>query len=813
MDSTPSFFQRLATAARSVFVPGFAGGQDAGDVAVIPQGSTPPQRGLAQLIGGYATMPWLRAVAERIGRSVAACEWELYFPQTERGRRELRSLRRDATRTERRSWVRRLASSGELRQITEHPFLSTWAQPNAVLNGFNSRLLTTLYLDLGGDGAWLLERNVAGMPIAWWPIPPTWILSFPTASEPGYRVNLPGWTGRIPPSEVVCFVNVNPADPYGRGSGVARALADELETDEFTAKHLKGFFYNRARPDLLIYGKSLADLDKPQKRQLELDWRAKVGGLWNFWKPYFLRLAEVQIHELSQTMQSMEMTELRAHQRDTILHVFGAPPEVFGILDASNRSTIAAADFLFQKHLVVPRLELLRQSVQESLLAQYDERLVLEYVSPVEEDEAFYLQVAQAAPAVRTVDEWRELQGLEPHADPQSGSAHLVPFSTEPRADLRPAKELDLSQFAPPPPAAPEPEPEPEPNEPEDGNGPDGSTTEGEADGAAQKAARELGAGKRRVRVLARPGDERTRRIHTHPRIRGYSVQDLVKLIHAIADKVSPQVARLLLAALDAGRAAVDPAALATKLSSGQVAQVLAALPLDAIETGIREAASAMRTALLRAGELTAMVLTDQTGGEVKFDGEGRRVGDWLAGAVGGLAAAMVLSNRKVLQQTAEDFVSGALAIPPDLVATLLAEQVGLDQNRGRALRNFLDDLVDQQIPGDQISASLARAADALRKGRAIAAGGDQAMAAANAGRYEMWRQAIDSGAVPATAERTFLTADDADVCLICDEMDGQTVGVTEQYYSPTTGEHYRAPGPPPDGPHDHCRCGEVLVF
>jgi len=35
--------------------------------------------------------------------------------------------------------------------------------------------------------------------------------------------------------------------PTGGGAGVAEALADELDTDEFAAKFTKSFFFNRAR--------------------------------------------------------------------------------------------------------------------------------------------------------------------------------------------------------------------------------------------------------------------------------------------------------------------------------------------------------------------------------------------------------------------------------------------------------------------------------------------------------------------------------------------------------------------------------------
>jgi len=49
---------------------------------------------------------------------------------------------------------------------------------------------------------------------------------------------------------------------------VAEALADELDTDEFAAKFTKSFFFNRARPDLVIFRK---DLDREEAKRLERD--------------------------------------------------------------------------------------------------------------------------------------------------------------------------------------------------------------------------------------------------------------------------------------------------------------------------------------------------------------------------------------------------------------------------------------------------------------------------------------------------------------------------------------------------------------
>ena len=87
--------------------------------------------------------------------------------------------------------------------------------------------------------------------------------------------------------------------------------------------------------------------------------------------------------------------QLRDQMRDILLHVPGVPPEIFGILESSNRSTIDAAKYLFDSLLIVPRLEFLRTIMQERLIPEFDEKLILDYVSPVEKDREFALEAGK----------------------------------------------------------------------------------------------------------------------------------------------------------------------------------------------------------------------------------------------------------------------------------------------------------------------------------------------------------------------------------------------------------------------------------
>lgn len=389
------------------------------------QTGQPPPRGTREILASYTRMPWLRAVASRVSGSCASTEWQL-FVQKKRGdaRATRNPIIQRAKGVERRKMMKKLAERGELVQVESHPMLDLLNSANSFQTGDAMRKVTQLHIDLVGEAFWLKERNKLGVPVAVWPIPPDWIVNTPTPANPNFRVSFRGWRGLIPDTEFVWFSDPDPSNPYGRGSGTARTLSDELETDEYAAKHLKAFFYNRARPDILVYPKGPTGMREEQVRRLEQDWLNRTQGFWRAFKPYFAT-REVGVHEFDQNFRSMQLVQIRQYERDTILQVYGVPPEILGVLNNSNRATITAADLVMSKYVVEPRLEFQRGILQERLAPEYDERLIVDFPSPVEADMEFALNVLKAAPHIASVDEWRALAGL-PAMDDDAGRVHML---------------------------------------------------------------------------------------------------------------------------------------------------------------------------------------------------------------------------------------------------------------------------------------------------------------------------------------------------------------------------------------------------
>jgi phage portal protein BeeE len=395
---------------------------------VYPAGrGDPPDISTRNLLETYETMPWVRAIAGRIATKVAETQWTLSAQIGSAGKAvRNRQLQRSGHHV-RRKGLLELQARKELRVVDDHVMLDALAGSNPLMTGFDVMKLSQLGLELVGDSFLLKERNGLGVPIGLWPIPAHWVLSPPTPAAPRFTVSYNAWQGDIPDSEILWLHDPAPANPYARGSGTARALGDELETDEYASKHAKQLFFNRARPDFLVM---VEDVQKPELKRLEHDWLNRLQGFWRVAKPYFLN-RKVEIHEFgqSQTLENLTLVPLRQFERDVIQQAWGFPPEILGILENGNRATIEAADYFLEEHVIQPRREFLRAALQARLIPEYDDRLIVDYVSTVREDKEFELNVMKAAAWAFTADEWRSRAGLPPLPDGK-GESHLVPLNS-----------------------------------------------------------------------------------------------------------------------------------------------------------------------------------------------------------------------------------------------------------------------------------------------------------------------------------------------------------------------------------------------
>lgn len=363
---------------------------------VMGRRTDPPPLGTQDFLEAYDASPWVRAIAGRVSQSVGETVWL--------------GARTDSDRP----------------VPQNHLMLRTLRRPNGLMSGSSLIRVTQLCIDLTGDSFWLLERNGFGAPSKYWPIPPHWVDELPSGGSPYYRIQWQTWDARIPESEVIWIHDPSPVNPYARGSGILKALSDEVTGDEFASKHANTLFFNKATPEFVVMDSEAGD---EEIEVHERHWNSRLRGLYRAFKPYFTNRNLEFWQPEQMNLENLTLVPLRKFQRDIQMQCWGLPPEQLGVVEKSNRATAEASDYIMESRLIRPRRKFLAEELSMKLAPQYDERLEIQFVDTTPRDREQSLKVFTANPVAFDMDDWRELAGLE-RLGGEFGKARLVPLQS-----------------------------------------------------------------------------------------------------------------------------------------------------------------------------------------------------------------------------------------------------------------------------------------------------------------------------------------------------------------------------------------------
>jgi SPP1 gp7 family putative phage head morphogenesis protein len=140
-----------------------------------------------------------------------------------------------------------------------------------------------------------------------------------------------------------------------------------------------------------------------------------------------------------------------------------------------------------------------------------------------------------------------------------------------------------------------------------------------------------------------------------------------------------------------------------------------------------------------------------------------------------------------------------------------LSSSSTLSQSLNRALRDGRFDSTIRRaarnntgLSQDQIDKMTARYQERFLQYRATTIARSESIRAANMGQRALWKQAVSQGLLKSGTKRIWITSGDDRTCDICDDLDGETAGLDEEFDDGIMD--------PPD-PHSDCRCTTALVF
>lgn len=326
--------------------------------------SKAPDRASAELPDLYGKSPRLDPV-RYIAKSCASEELKLYKKS---------DYRKNGENAE-------IIGGHELYDLLDHP-VPTFPE----IDGWTLRYLTFAYIDLVGECGWLKVRDGRKI-IALLPIPKAWILKKPTIGEHYFEImpygSLGGISLQVLPEDFIYFKDVDLNDPYGNGKGISESIADELETDEYASKYQKNFFYNDATPPYVVTGYKG---NEQGADKLKATLKQKIGGFRKAREPMVLS-GEMDIKPLGMSPKELDMVQSRRFLRDECLQHYQLPPELFGIVENSNRATIDSSLYLAQKNVIIPRLRFFERVLNNQLLNEYDDLICLHKVRVIEDDD------------------------------------------------------------------------------------------------------------------------------------------------------------------------------------------------------------------------------------------------------------------------------------------------------------------------------------------------------------------------------------------------------------------------------------------
>jgi HK97 family phage portal protein len=235
-----------------------------------------------ELMLAYRRQPWLRAVVGRIGSELAtAFKPELYTARP-----------KDPAR----------------RQLFEHPLLDLlenpcpeWMPAHVVWK------VTENALDLDGNAYLVVDRNALVMPVRLTPVAPQHVRETPTPKSPFFRISVDGREVKLEARDVLWIRDPDPANPWGKGTGIGEACADESDTDEYAARAVKAFFSNGMLPDSVI-GFEGANEDEAKRAQAVFE--SKFRGPGNRNRTFFTN-KKLTSQRLDTSFKDQQLIEVR----------------------------------------------------------------------------------------------------------------------------------------------------------------------------------------------------------------------------------------------------------------------------------------------------------------------------------------------------------------------------------------------------------------------------------------------------------------------------------------------------------------------
>jgi len=267
-----------------------------------------------------------------------------------------------------------------------HPLTRLFAEVNPFHTYRELVEITMTDLELSGNAYWVLSRTrVSGVPGEIWPVPPAWMRVVPGSGDlaRGYVFRRNGRETPLDARDVVHFRYTSPGDPY-YGRSPLEAAMEAVRTDESVARAQRRAFDLGPVPGVVL--KSRTPLTQDQQERLRADFESRFSGADAAGR-LIITDPDADVVPFSARPREMDFMESGRAVRDRILGCFGVPPAVLGIVEDFNRANAEAAQGLFARNTLLPKLKMIAARITQDVCSQFAPRgIACDFASPVPAD-------------------------------------------------------------------------------------------------------------------------------------------------------------------------------------------------------------------------------------------------------------------------------------------------------------------------------------------------------------------------------------------------------------------------------------------
>lgn len=372
-----------------------------GGALILDRWSTPSERNAKGFLEAYGQVYSLFGIVQRIASSVSEVRWRLY----------------------------KGSERGERNQIASHAILDLLDYANQFQTGQEIIELHSIHSDCAGRVFWYVPRNKLGLPGEIWLLPPHQVKIIASKKEFIAGFVFESGSEQIPLStdEVIWFSMPDPVNPLS-SIGFAQAASVEIDSESYSGKWNRNFFYNSARADAILETENT--LSDEEFETLKKQWNAEHRGLGAAHKVAILQ-GGLKYKQTQIMPKEMDFSQLRKQTRENLMFTFGMPLSVMGVSENVNKANAEAGDYVFARYLIKPRLIKIRNKLNEQLLPMFNAKgleLDFDEVVPETIEQKRMLAESGIRSGSMTINESRKLYGLEP-LPPESGNVLLIPLN------------------------------------------------------------------------------------------------------------------------------------------------------------------------------------------------------------------------------------------------------------------------------------------------------------------------------------------------------------------------------------------------